>query len=793
MTKFILFLLFLQLYLCEEAFNNWNLIFNEGEQITLSPGVFSRISIKLSNDEEQDYYWSENIEETVFKLSLEDDIFVFMEEQITLNSTESLVYSTFLGLKCSNTITEDVYELKIKVSSSVNDMSLDSVITLSIKINRILTPISLDTVINSMAEKSFNFFKLNNEIYNVDEIELETKVDLNSNGIDLKDLKINSFSDREILSEDNQANHAILFDNGFGLKKTRKELGKDSFNIKINFKDDKLSKCFSIPNSQFLLSIKKDYPENINNKIKTSIKYSIKDQTYNYDITNSIKIYTSIPIAPVMLTCEFKLNSLIADEFDTNKYNKIYKNFITKNGDIYIIANDLKENGEYYAFCELTNTNYEENGRNKINIAIGNFNGADKSLQLTPSKYLNRQPQCAKFYFENKIDLSIFTEAFKLQIINYCYYAMKRSESILVKGLPTILCQLTESSQDYITICVAPLALYNFGRFISLKDDDKDDFNDNFLQFITDAQNYYNNKFISMTKIKYAETINDIDISRSSINALFKNKTGSNPLKLIFEISSTHAQPVECYHNSNLNEYYKFGLFKKSIILQPNSKTILEMEIPSPLENKRYSLYFQCYNVLPHFNRRYKTTGFMTMYTYIHSNTDYAASKNQEKYEKTTINCFSKKNLLNPRCLIDRAVSIYNLIPDSIKEIETQIQKNKDIIGQAKKQLLQNLQIEIAKNFLPISSKNNNRKEYLISLFKKAIEFTKYLTNTDCSKFASGKSNKEEDTIKAENYIDCRIKKKNYLETIIDTLQINLDNLNCPTIIDTINKPLFFL
>jgi hypothetical protein len=29
---------------------------------------------------------------------------------------------------------------------------------------------------------------LNNEIYNMDEIELETKVDLNSNGIDLKDL-----------------------------------------------------------------------------------------------------------------------------------------------------------------------------------------------------------------------------------------------------------------------------------------------------------------------------------------------------------------------------------------------------------------------------------------------------------------------------------------------------------------------------------------------------------------------------------------------------------------------------
>ena len=298
MTKFILFLLILQQYLCQESINNWKLEFNKGNPVEINPGVFSRITIKLVNGQDQNYFWSENIEETVFKLSLDDDNFVFNKEQITLNSTKSLVYSTFLGLKCSNSIKEDTYVLNIKVSSSANDESYDSIIPISINIKRVSTPINLNTVIDSMLEKSFNFFKLNKEIYNVDEILFETKINLDSNSIDLKELKIDAFSDREILSEVNPANHAIIFGNEFGLKKTSQELGKNSFKININLKDDKLSKCFSLPKSQFELSIKKDYPKNIDNRVKTSIKYSINDKTFNYDIENSIKLHTSIPIAP---------------------------------------------------------------------------------------------------------------------------------------------------------------------------------------------------------------------------------------------------------------------------------------------------------------------------------------------------------------------------------------------------------------------------------------------------------------------------------------------------------------
>ena len=105
------------------------------------------------------------------------------------------------------------------------------------------------------------------------------------------------------------------------------------------------------------------------------------------------------------------------------------------------------------------------------------------------------------------------------------------------------------------------------------------------------------------------------------------------------------------------------------------------------------------------------------MYTYIHSNTDDANAKNEEKYENTTINCYSKKNLLNPRCLRKRAVSISNqltsAIPESIKKIEAQIQQYKSI-GNVSKQFIQNLHTNFAKNFVPTCSKNINIKEFYI-------------------------------------------------------------------------------
>ena len=786
-----IFFIFLIIYFClcyDENPNNWQLVINEGNQIVLTPGIFTKTIIQLNNLKND--YLSEDNEEAIFYLSLYDNNEIFFSEnELILNTTENLVYSTYLGLKCENSIQENINQIEIKIKvRAIIDSKLYNLedINLYAQINRYSIPINLDILLNSIPEKTFNLFKLKDELYNVDDIILETKIDSKINNFELKNIVINQFLKREILSEDNPVNHGILFDYPFGSKKSVKELDKNNFKIEINFQDNKLNKCFSLVKKEFDLNINNRKHITINEEIKKTIKDYIEDQTKQCDKINSLKIKTFIPIAPAILTCEFKINSENLN--NSNNFTKIYKNFITREDNIDIIVNNLEGNEEYYAFCELANTNFDEENKSKINISIGNFMEADKVLQLIPSKDYNRQSQCAKFTFEgNNLALFYNIQKFKLLGTNFCYFKMKQKEPLLTKGLPTVICQPTESDAESVTICVAPLTLYNLGNFFNFED--KENFDNSFNEFIEETKSYYYyNYFINLIKV---EKIVDKEISRSSINAVFVNKTGKNPLKLYFNIFSSHKQLLECYYNKDLNNNPIFNLFKNSIELFPEEINQLEVEISSPSENNMYSLNFECYNKLPSFNYRYKTTGIMTMYTYLYSNTNEISQSSEEKFENTTIDCYKKENLLNPRCLKDKIISIYSQlktdIPEIVFQIENQSKKYAKMLRNTKDQFLLNLQTEIQKNYVPSSSQSSEENSKNIkSLFEKVIEITNYLTYTDCSIYASGSSNREEDTIKSKEYVNCRLKKQDHIENIIKNLKRNLNNLKCSTLIDMI-------
>ena len=255
-------------------------------------------------------------------------------------------------------------------------------------------------------------------------------------------------------------------------------------------------------------------------------------------------------------------------------------------------------------------------------------------------------------------------------------------------------------------------------------------------------------------------------------------------MTITFNVLSTHNQPVQCFYNSNLNENCKFSLLRNSIILTPNQKSQIKTMISSPKDNKMYSLNFICYNSLPGFEYRYKTTGIMTMYTYLYSNNSELEQSDEENITETTINCNIKKNLLNPRCLKDKYVSmIENLktdIPSYFKEIENQVQQFSKLGVKVKNQFLLDLQTDIQKNYVQTQSKN------ITLLIEKAIKFIQYLTYTDCSIYSSGSTNKEEETFKSVNYVKCRENKKTYLENIINILKNNLQIFDCSSLIQTI-------
>ena len=287
----------------------------------------------------------------------------------------------------------------------------------------------------------------------------------------------------------------------------------------------------------------------------------------------------------------------------------------------------------------------------------------------------------------------------------------------------------------------------------------------------------------------------DIEISQSSIKAVYVNETNENEKIINFKLSSSHSQAVQCYYNDDLNPNCKFSQLKSSVILNPNENIIIPVKITSPSLNKMYSLNIKCYNALPNFYFRYKTTGIIST-TYFNSRSSDEGKKNPseeadikekekdaEKIEvlftNTTINCNEKINLLNPRCLNDGLISITEKlttdIPAFFKEIENQVQQYSKMLEYQKKLLLETIRNNLT---LPIKQLNLS----LTSKFEKIITFTKYLTYTDCSIFSKGTSNKEEDTIKNKYYVECRQKKQEFLEQIINITKEYLQISNCSSL-----------
>ena len=754
-------------------YEEWKLDFNDGKNIKLQPGILSEITLKLTNRNFNIF----NTTETIFKLNIssENTDIISSHPELILNPKENLTYTTYIGLKCNKYSSPYYLKILAFVKNSENsDYTKLQPIKLNIIINSQKTRLKIDPVMGLMPGRSINYFKLENELYNTDEIQIVPK---NTDNIfKFSDINIKPYLERGELSEKNSANNGILFDSPFWTENIY-TMEKKSI-ISLSFQNTELESCFYLTVNE--IKVTRGSPVTIDDKVKTAVKFNTEDQTSLYQVTNSIKIKTIIPMSPSILSCEFK-----PSYSDANV--KFYKNFIKQNGILYIIVDNLEANTEYNAFCELSSTDYDDSTRSKINLNVGNFENADIVHQLIPSNDGNRVPQCAKFYFNGKVEDSNQMDKLKILGRNYCYYLMKINEPFLLKLLPTIVCQSTDDSPEYITFCVAPLPLYKYGEYLT--NWERDIYNGLFQKFITDMKTYTPG-MLGISFKNNVELIIDNEISQKSITATFVNEDNINGKNLILEIKSSHTQSLQCYYNGDLSNNCKFSQLKSSIILNPNESKNINVKITSPENNKMYSLNVKCYNALPNFYFRYKTTGVMSIFTYLNLNDEekYSPSSNQNDYKddiftNITINCNDKKNMLNPRCFVDEFVPIFEKlttdIPAFFKEIENQVQQYSKMLTSQKNRYLENLD----NNIFP---KEQEPNQNLTLLFEKIIEFTKYLTYTDCSVFSSGSSNKEGETIKNEKYVICRENKQYYLKKIINILKDELNINDCNSLNDAI-------
>ena len=756
MKKIILIFLLIELSFCATIYN-WRLDIKDQEgknKIELIPGKFTKIYFELTNATDLDFPF---LDEDSYKLSFDDQNIISLDEEIILTPKENLVYSTYIGLNCENSITENTYTIKINVSPN-NDETDDESIeynNIIVSINRKELEINLDILLYSMPKGSFNLFQLKKELYNVDEIRIKpTEIE----GFGFEDIVIKSFNEREQLYEKNDANHGIIFDSTFGLKNPEETLKDKSFSLEIKLSENKLNQCYKLSKEEFEFSIEGEIPK-IDEPLKKLIKFSFEDITEKYDNTTNFKIKTIIPVVPIMLSCSLDKKLLVPEEEDAqNNSYSLYKNIITKSENFHIEISNLEFNSEYFAYCEFSDTNYEDNKRQKINITIGNRENFDIFHQLKTTRESKRIPQCIKLTFD-KEKISKFKEVGS----SICRYFMKKEEPFIVRDLPTIICEIVEADEENATVCVSPSPKYNLEEYLN---NNKDyEFNNSF------------NNFIEYIKEKYSASISeDIEYDLilrnpiSIINTKYNITLGT--MRITLTVSSNHTQKIQCFYkedlSNNINNTIDF-LDESSVILNSNEPNQIEVFLNSEFDDKIYSLFFRCYN-LPNFIHKYESTNYIPIFTYL-NDWRYTINDNKDsnKNNNISINCNEKKNKINPLCLIHEKISLNKIIktvlPDFLRETE---------YGQLQFSLL----TEEAKfEYLSVLIQNYPQMttfepEVVKEFFKKSSELLKDLSSIDCSHYFYKKLDNETEIKEAEEkYANCRSRKKEGLEKIIPALE----------------------
>ena len=749
----VVILLHFQCILLSKLDDFWTYEFND--DIKLRPGILTKITLEFKS-----YVGEENDAEQIYKLSIKEnkDIISSFTELI-IDPKKDITYPFYIGLKCQKYTKEKIslvfntFILKNGTDTPLNYDKLEDIsLTLEIEDDdddddddEDFKKIKIEPVIREMPGKSINYFKLKNEIFNVDKITIKAK---KNDGLVIKDIIIEPFLNRDKISEENSANNGIFFDYPFGINRL---LEKDEiYEIEFEGIGPTAKECFALNEKKFKIKVTKEAPTTFDDKVKNKIVESIDDQTSKYDIMNSILLKAEIETFPSILICKFKPSFSDLQYSSNDKAIKMFKTFITeKENDI--IVNNLEIKTEYYSYCELSNTVFEEKERKKISISIGNFESADKKIKLMSSFDENRTPQCARFTFKNRI-LNFYANTFTL--LFKCYKYMKEDEYIWAKGLPTIICQITEFNEKYTTVCVAPLPLSNLGKIISKEENNN--FNLNFEKFIQDIEKY--------VLIEKTERIIDTEIKQSSFNSQIINSNNKEKdLYINISVSSSHIYPVQCFYNSDLTENFKFNLYSNYINLNPEENQTLAVKIPHPINNKKYSLYLKCFNNLPNFGFRYKTSGIMNIYTYNYNEPE------DEKTNSKEINCNDITILRSPKCLEEK-ISILNELktdlPSVIKELKQEVQNFINLEPKNKDKVLEEKYKDLV---------NNKIKQNLISNLNNLIKFIQFLTNKECSI----SSNDKEVTIDSDQYRECRNRKKNYLERIINDLKTKFDFFKC--------------
>ena len=812
--KQILCLLFLVPLCISSTISRWNLsIKNEkinDSPIILIPGIFTKVTFVLENADGKTFDNSEDEKVINFEIELDDKegLLATAQSSYTLTPTNSLEFTGYVGLRCGATLKDTSLDLKFKVKAVKNEDGTTTtdgelnIASVKVNISKEKAKLDIDTVLSKISAQAYSLFKINKEPFNIDDIKLVVDASADTEGeYTFPEIVLKKFDElRALYSPEDPVNNGILFDFKFGIKKILEEIKNTKLKFALKIDTEGLEQCFDLVKKEFNLEVIKEKVASLADKAKQAIKYTLDNISKIHDSFNGLKFQLNIPVAPVQVSCEIRLDTNfhtdedILNNVDASADVQYYNNIFTSVGQVALKLGKLDASAEYYTKCVFSNTGFLENLKSKISVAIGNFLNADVLSNLKPSRDTNRPPKCAEFEFSNILQVA----AFKTIARRYCNYVMTKGEPLLVRLFASDICQIASSSiwegiiSKTATICVAPSPLLNVLNYSST--DEAEKYNENFKQFISDISD--SNKILEKIGIKnavvksvkeYTDVKPDTDKLSFTVDdsdwAVIFNKD------IKFEITSTNDQPIECYYNYNFEEGVKkrfslLGILANSdgyVKLYPNEPKEIKCQIPKDklVKNTMYPLYMNCYS-LPGFKVKYESTGIFNPYTYY-----YTGDKGSyvPKWERTAVDCTQKINKINPRCIKSKVQSIVEKlktdIPKFIEDIQDKVEQFGKMANEAQIEVMKKLNSTVQSAIEKVKQSKENLKTFV----EKSIETAKYLANRDCSMYASAKSSTEEDTINASSYASCRNSKKYMLSQIIDVIK---EKLQCSTIFETV-------
>jgi len=269
--------------------------FGNNDPIIFKGGRYSIVTFIVTHESGK-FYLDRSFDKSMFKIALNDSNFKTFDDYYIIKPSESLEYSTYIGLNCYNNIENNEYILNFEIKAYNIAESVLKIKPCKILIDKSKSIITLEPVTLSLPQMGASFFKLKEKLYNINYINIKAKS---------KD-KIISFNPGPYIAIEPfslknmnkiEYNNGYLIDFKFGIKSTLDELGENrslTFELEIYEKSD--PKCFMI-NENFTIvkfNVTDKNPAILNKSVSETIKYYLQDLTPEFDDSNNYQLKTYI-------------------------------------------------------------------------------------------------------------------------------------------------------------------------------------------------------------------------------------------------------------------------------------------------------------------------------------------------------------------------------------------------------------------------------------------------------------------------------------------------------------------